>query len=345
MHRTWHTTVVGLAAGALLAATLTALALPRVAPPAERARCDAFHTLACFDAARMKADVAELASPRLAGRAAGTPENEAAVTMLEQRLRAVLAPVPGLPGYRFTSEDGRWREGQFQVVSYDNLVGVLPGSDPALRDQVLILSAHLDGQGRTADGRLLPSADDDASGTAVVLELMRAVAASPTRPRRTLLFALWNGEERGMAGSCDFVLSGRQLPLDAITAVFNLDMVGGDAPGMDLWGGYDHPWFMRLAGREAAENGLRWPITSLPGEDRSDQACFRTQGVPAFMITSPGNPDGRAHYHQPSDTAERVPRESLEAAAMLVWATVRPLAMGEETPPRREAPVRGAPRE
>jgi len=108
-----------------------------------------------------------------------------------------------------------------------NVVGVLPGGDPALKDEAVVLGAHADHLGRV-DGVIHPGADDNASGVAALLEIARAFASSPVRPKRTLVFALWTGEEEDKIGSGHWVRS-PLWPLSKTAVYLNFDMVA-------------HPW-------------------------------------------------------------------------------------------------------
>jgi hypothetical protein len=104
-----------------------------------------------------------------------------------------------------------------------NVVGIVPGSDPALKDEAVVLGAHADHLGRV-DGVVHPGADDNASGVAALLEIARAVADSPVRPKRTLVFALWTGEEEDKIGSGHWVRH-PLWPLGKTAAYLNFDMI------------------------------------------------------------------------------------------------------------------------
>jgi hypothetical protein len=108
-----------------------------------------------------------------------------------------------------------------------NVVGVLPGSDPSLKVEAVVLGAHADHLGRV-DGVVHPGADDNASGVAALLEIARAFASSPVRPKRTLVFALWTGEEEDKIGSGHWVRN-PLWPLAKTAVYLNFDMVA-------------HPW-------------------------------------------------------------------------------------------------------
>ncbi|HNX50135.1 MAG TPA: M20/M25/M40 family metallo-hydrolase, partial [Thermoanaerobaculaceae bacterium] len=108
-----------------------------------------------------------------------------------------------------------------------NVVGFLAGSDPTLRDEAVVIGAHMDHLGRVGDV-IYPGADDNASGVASLLEIAKAFAACEPKPKRTVIFAFWAGEEEGKLGSGHWVRH-PSWPLVKTTAYLNLDMVG-------------HPW-------------------------------------------------------------------------------------------------------
>jgi hypothetical protein len=117
--------------------------------------------------------------------------------------------------------------GEERLVVGRNVIGVLPGGDPARAGDAVMLGAHVDHLGRVR-GVVHPGADDNASGVAGLLEIARALAASPVRPARTVVFAFWTGEEEGHLGS-DHYVRHPLWPLERTAAYLNLDMIG-------------HPW-------------------------------------------------------------------------------------------------------
>ena len=118
----------------------------------------------------------------------------------------------------------RTTAGSERLVRSHNVIGLVPGSDPRLRDEAVIVGAHLDHLGRR-DAYVFNGADDNASGAAGVLEIARAVAAMPVKPKRTVVFCLWTGEEQGLLGST-FYAAHPVFPMDRTTAYLNLDMIG-----------------------------------------------------------------------------------------------------------------------
>jgi aminopeptidase YwaD len=258
-------------------------------------------------------------------------------------------PSQRVPASRATSTTASMSaDGAYEAFQVSNVIGVVPGTDPVLEDEVVVVGAHLDHMGKLPlREEYFPGADDNASGTAVVLELARAVAASPTKPKRTLVFALWNGEELGLLGSAHYVNVDPLYPLGSTVAAFSVDMVGAGSPGLELWGGEAAPWMPELVQAGATELRLdpSWPVYARGAETGSDHYWFLANGIPAFLASTP---EIHSHptYHTPNDVASGVSPENLESSAKLLWAGVRALAMGAEVPAptaTKAAPLKLAP--
>ena len=173
-----------------------------------------------------------------------------------------------------------------------NIVGVLPGSDPKLRDQYVVYSAHLDHLGicPPADGdKICHGAYDNASGVAAVLELARIFASLPQAPRRSIVFLFVTGEEAGLLGS-DYFANYPTVPKSAIVANVNVD----EAPGMlyplkDIVAlGVEHSSLDRDVKWAAQQTGYQLSPDPMPEEDlfiRSDQYSFVLQGIPSVNPT------------------------------------------------------------
>ena len=180
-----------------------------------------------------------------------------------------------------------------------NVIGVLPGADPALAREAVVIGAHYDHLGREG-ASVYHGADDNASGTALVLGLARSFAAA--RPPRTLVFILFAGEELGLLGSAHHVGQPSAVPVERMAAMLNFDMVGRLAGRSLLVGGVDTGAGFRplveAAGRDA---GLDLEVRG-GGGGASDHSRFHAAGVPVLFFHSGQHPD----YHQPSDTADRI---------------------------------------
>jgi hypothetical protein len=219
------------------------------------------------------------------------------------------------------------------VVETDtaNVLGALPGTDPVLGSEVVIIGAHIDHLGvDLASGELYPGADDNASGSATMMELARAAALTEGFvPKRTLLFASWNAEEEGLYGSC-FYVENPIYPLEDTKAMFSLDMVGaGDGTGLILFGAQQasNRWIVDLLDGAAQAGGLTYEAIAAEALPQSDHACFAQAGVAAVLALTNGTHD---LYHTPADTADTLAVADLEAAVRLMWAGLQPLARGEE---------------
>jgi hypothetical protein len=201
-----------------------------------------------------------------------------------------------------------------------NVIGVLPGADPQLRSEYIVLTAHLDhlGRGSAVNGdSIYNGAHDNAVGVAIMLEMARALQASGARPRRSLLFAAVTAEEKGLLGS-DFLAQRAQSTGQRIVANLNVDMPLPFAPVQDLVIiGSEHSSLGGVARAAAAAEGYRLSPEPSPEEVvfiRSDQFSFVKRGIPALAVQSGYRPRDASldldalrtrfletNYHQPSD--------------------------------------------
>ena len=294
-------------------------------------------------AAEVRATVYALADDSLAGRRTGEPGAERAAAWLAARLEAMGVAPGGAYGYLQPvplAAEGR----RLRLVSGDelaalpadarrtayNVVGIVPGTDPVLRGEAIIVGAHYDhvGTGRAnADGdSIYNGADDDASGTAAVLEIARALADRPAR--RTVVFFLATGEEVGMLGTRRY-LDDPAVPLDRTVAGLFLEMIGRPDP---LAGGFGHAWLTgydrSTVGEIVAAAGVPIVADPRPAQnffERSDNTPFARQGVPAHALSSFNL---HADYHTPDDEADRVDFAHLAAVVDAAVDAVRALADG-----------------
>jgi hypothetical protein len=205
-----------------------------------------------------------------------------------------------------------------------NVLAKIEGTDPKLKNQYVIVGAHLDHVG-VRGGYVYNGADDNASGSAVVLELARLIAASDFRPRRTMLFCLWCGEERGLIGSRHFT----KQPCDGVdmknvVTYFNLDMVGmGEqlrAPGA-----LNFPAIWEVIKREQDPEVLKCIVPSTGGPGGSDHSGFITKGIEALALMSSGGV-GHQDYHQPEDDIAKIEPQMLSCAGQFVLQGMMNLA-------------------
>jgi aminopeptidase YwaD len=215
-----------------------------------------------------------------------------------------------------------------------NVIGVVPGADPARAGEAVVIGAHYDHLG-VEGGSVYPGADDNASGTATVLGLAQSLAAS--RPPRTLIFALFSGEEIGLVGSDYQVRHPSVVPVDRIAAMVNFDMVGRLEGRHVMVGGVETgSGFRALVEGAAKEVGL--DVNLRPsGAGPSDHARFNGAGVPVLFFHSGTHAD----YHRPSDTADRIDAAGMARIAELGRLVVTRIAEGPR-PVFAQVPGRGA---
>jgi hypothetical protein len=229
-----------------------------------------------------------------------------------------------------------------------NVVGILPGTDPTLRREAVVIGAHYDHLGRGGEGSLAPDqigaihhgADDNASGTSVVMALARAFARAGGAPR-TLVFVAFAGEEMGLLGSTHHVKEPAH-PLDHTVLMLNLDMVGRLRDGKLYVAGVDSGSGLRAAlERHARGLGLALQMQGDPYSP-SDHTSFYAAGRPVLFLFTGAHAD----YHRPSDTWEKINVPGLETVGTLAARVVAAIA-AEPTPPayvRLQAPPARGPR-
>ncbi len=206
-----------------------------------------------------------------------------------------------------------------------NLVGLLPGADLDLADEVLVVGAHLDHVGRQGDGRgghlLFPGANDNASGSAAVLEIARALAAGGFQPRRTVAFVLFAGEEQGLNGARWYV-DHPALPLARTVAMLNLDCVAaGDS--VQVGGGKSSPRLWEIARAAAAGPGLMVERTWRGGG--ADASPFFDEGVPTLYFHTV---HGYGQLHQPADAPQTLAPAVFAELTRIACSVVRAVATG-----------------
>ncbi|MFH1463534.1 MAG: M28 family peptidase [Pseudomonadota bacterium] len=213
-----------------------------------------------------------------------------------------------------------------EAVEVPNVLAEIPGDGST--DEVVVVGAHFDHLGTGPGGEIYYGADDNASGTAVVLELAELFMGWGVQPRRTVVFAAFNAEELGLIGSMRYIIDPPH-PLADTVAMVNLDMVGGgDEQGVIDFGGLDEgsEWLYDLM---VAHQDEAFPVTPLGSSPNSDHAFFQLAGVPvAFLFTVGVHPT----YHSPEDTFDTISGWELQQTARLTWDVVRELAMAQEAP-------------
>jgi uncharacterized protein len=203
-----------------------------------------------------------------------------------------------------------------------NVLGVLSGRDPDFADEIVILGAHYDHMGQAPDGTIWAGANDNASGVAVLLEIARIWKENGYAPRRTVLFAAWDAEELGLIGSRYYV-DHPIFPIEATTAMLQLDMVGAGTEELYIdGGGVLEPMLISLADQLRIE-------TRTTNHGRSDHGPFLQAGIPANLLIWFGGDDSLDTYHRPTDLAENIEIPKLSAAGKLTHLALLSLVEGE----------------
>ncbi|HET7876435.1 MAG TPA: M28 family peptidase [Methylomirabilota bacterium] len=215
-----------------------------------------------------------------------------------------------------------------------NVVGVLPGTDPALRNEAIVVGAHYDHLGHGGEGSLAPDqigaihhgADDNASGTAAVMALARAFAAAGGAPR-TLIFVAFAGEEMGLLGSGHYVKQPVH-PLDRTALMVNLDMVGRLREGKLYVAGVDSGTGLRSLVSDAAQGlGLALQLQGDPYSP-SDHTAFYAAGRPVVFLFTGAHGD----YHRPSDTWDKINAAGLETVTAFAFRLISAVAAQPAAP-------------
>ncbi|HUL58028.1 MAG TPA: M20/M25/M40 family metallo-hydrolase [Anaeromyxobacteraceae bacterium] len=230
-----------------------------------------------------------------------------------------------------------------------NVIGIVPGADPALAGECVVVGAHYDHLGLGGEGSLSPEktgtvhpgADDNASGTAAMLEIARAFAAGP-RPRRTVVLVAFGAEELGLLGSARFVKAPPAgCPPDRMALMVNLDMVGRPQRGKVYVEGASTAKGLREDVIAEAARAPAIPLAVAFGGDGygpSDQTSFYAVGVPVLFFFTGAHAD----YHRPSDTPDKIDAAGLVEVARLAYRAARGAA---DRPARYEVVRTAAPAE
>lgn len=287
-------------------------------------------------AAEIRGAMEFLASDAMQGRGSGSHDELLAATYLASQLRQIgIEPLGDNGGYiqNVSGEFNFYREGKKQWNTR-NVIGVLHGSDPKLKDEVLLLTAHMDhlGTGNAVNGdNIYNGADDDASGCVAVLQLARALAEKKEAPKRTVLFVFFGSEETGGQGN-GYFLQHPPFPLKNIVANLEFEMIGrADAAVKpdELWlTGYE----LSNLGPELAKHGAKLVADPHPQQhffQRSDNYALARQGVVAQTVSSFGL---HADYHRPSDDVAHLDFAHMEQAIQSMVGPVVWLANSDFKP-------------
>ena len=270
------------------------------------------------------AHIAELASDSYQGREAGTPGADKAAEYIEGKLKEWNLAPAGVRNMYFQPFSG---EGK----AMKNVLAWIPGSHAALKNEYVLIGAHYDHIGAMRDGedKVNNGADDNASGTAVILEIARALGTMKEKPLRSILFGWWSGEEKGLLGS-KFYVESPTVNLRAVVACLNLDMVGRNAEDtIDIEGTGCSPdlraLFDRVNSRKIFKS-INYGVKEVKND--TDHFHFFKAGIPAVEFFSGYHAD----YHKPGDESEKITKPKLEKVARFVSIAAWELANSKTRP-------------
>lgn len=281
-------------------------------------------------ATELEDHVTVLASDTFEGREAGTRGGRAAGIYLVEQLKKHTSLEGGGPDGGYYQEFGN---------GFRNILAILPGRDPELRDEFILVGAHYDhvgfGNWRNSQGpigRIHNGADDNASGTSGLLETIDAFATMNPPPRRSILFAFWDAEEKGLLGSIHWV-ENPTIPREKVRLLINADMIGRLRDrGLEIYGVRTAGGLREFASRQNEGIGLTldfsWEIQS-----DSDHYPFFTRQIPFLMLHTGKHDD----YHRPSDDVDTLNFAGVQQISRFVFQLAYEAAHVDEFPGFRPA--------
>ncbi|MGE5411441.1 MAG: M20/M25/M40 family metallo-hydrolase [Clostridiales bacterium] len=229
-----------------------------------------------------------------------------------------------------------------QFLKTQNVLGLVEGTDPVLKNEFIVIGAHYDHVGlgyhgamfKKDIGRIFNGADDNASGTSGLIEIAEAFAKSPAK--RSILFIAFTVEENAMMGSRYYVKDQPLLPLDKTVAMFNLDMVGrNDTDELYVGGAFYSSDLIKIAQRANEKVGFELFFNTGILTMGSDQAFFIRKEIPSLFFFSGMHDD----YHTPEDKIEKINFDKTEKVAKLAFLSAWITANENEKPKYKEATV------
>jgi len=223
------------------------------------------------------------------------------------------------------------------LEGYD-VVGEIPGTDPKLKDQLVMVGGHLDSWHSATGGT------DNAAGSAVMLEVMRILSRVGFHPRRTIRIALWSSEEQGLLGSRGYVLNhfGDRNTMELkpeqakVSAYYNLDNGTGKIRGIYLQGNAAAgPIFQQWLTPFADLGATTVTISNTGG---TDHQSFDAVGIPGFQFIQDPMDYGTRTHHSNQDTYDKLSEDDLKQAATIVASFVYNTSQRDEMIPRKELP-------
>ena len=294
-----------------VAALLAAAAACREVPSGVNA--GRAETITAADIARW---VGRLAADSMRGRETPSAEIESAASTIAGYLQG-LGLHPAFPGASYIARYATPAYKGTPAGTAPNVGAVLEGSDPSLARQYVVLIAHMDGKGVRAPvngDSICNGADDNASGTAAVLEIAEALAGTDPHPRRSLLLLVVSGEEHGFWGTNAY-LAAPTVPVANIVAVVNFDMISRNSPDSIFGSGMDGSTLGDLLVEIAAAHPEEHLVVTPGPTGGSDHVPFWQRGVPFLMFFAGLHAD----YHTPFDEADRIDPDKAARVTRLAY--------------------------
>jgi hypothetical protein len=218
-----------------------------------------------------------------------------------------------------------------EIRQSENVLGFLEGSDPKLKEEVVVFSAHYDHVGIGPDGAVFHGADDDGSGTSMILELAEAYVTNPVKPKRSLLFLTVAGEEKGLLGS-EYYVSNPAIPLEKTVANLNIDMIGRVDKKYEAMKTDNYVYVigsdkistqldsvLKVANKESENLTLDYQYNDDNDPNqfyrRSDHYNFARNGIPIVFFFTGVHED----YHRPTDTVDKILFDRMARIGRLIY--------------------------
>lgn len=279
----------------------------------------------------LKEHIAFLTSEANAGRYPGGTKNKKVVRYIQKAFKAAGA-LPLKKSY--TQPFNAQLRTEEKVVDKPiaktwNVVAVIQGNDPELKDEYVVLGAHYDhlglgGPSSKSDKKnaIHYGADDNASGTAALLEIAEKLASKKTALKRSVLLVAFGAEEQGLLGSKNFV-EHPPVPLSQIKLMINMDMVGrlNDAKQVYMGGAGTFPNGVDLMKNLGKQKGLN-PVVHAGSVGGSDHVSFYKKGISVLGMHTGGHPQ----YHTPEDTIDLINFEGQRLVCEYIYSTILEIA-------------------
>ncbi|RKY92887.1 MAG: peptidase M28, partial [Ignavibacteriae bacterium] len=285
-----------------------------------------------FSADNLMEHVIFLASEEMQGRGLGTEELDNSAQYIAEQFKAAGLEPAGDEGTYFQSWTQIVGKKDAKEFTLKNVIGIILGTDEKLVGESVVLSAHYDHLGlgwpdvrKGNEGKIHYGADDNASGVSVMIELAKLMGKTE-KPKRTIVFVAFTGEESGLTGSRYYVENYTEFPADKVMANINFDTVGRlfGKKLLILNGESAREWKFIFMGTEYV-TGI--PISMVPQQlDASDQVAFIEAGIPSIQIFSGPEED----YHKPTDTYDKIDADGMVKVAAVTKEVLQYLAEREE---------------